>query len=131
MIKKIYSSKGEWVGDIDTEKSTYFTQRDYKQNQVFKYISGNPLAIDKSVLSQLAQYDIKFISILVANFNDKPSFYCVSSMENFLLNSETFSYGLHGIQRRMKMDKWEKASTLEEVRKIISRMNLKLETFFK
>jgi len=129
MIKKIYSSKGEWVGNIDIEKSIYHTQRDNNQNQVFKYISGNPLAIDRFVLSQLAKNNIKFISILVTNFKNELSFYCVSSMENFLLNSEIFNYGTHGIQRRMTMNKWEKAKTLEEVKKIISKMNLKLETF--
>jgi len=129
MIKKIYSSKGEWVGNIDIEKSIYHTQRDNNQNQVFKYISGNPLAIDRFVLSQLAKNNIKFILILVTNFKNELSFYCVSSMENFLLNSEIFNYGTHGIQRRMTMNKWEKAKTLEEVKKIISKMNLKLETF--
>ena len=129
MIKKIYSSKGEWVGNIDIEKSIYHTQRDNNQNQVFKYISGNPLAIDRFVLSQLAKNNIKFISILVTNFKNELSFYCVSSMENFLLNSEIFNYGTHGIQRRMTMNKWEKAKTLEEVKKIISKINLKLETF--
>lgn len=126
-IKKVYSQKGEWVGDI--EQSVYYTQRDFKQNQVFKYIYGNPIAIDNYVIKQLLMNNINFIAILVSGFNNR-SFWCVSSVHFFLSNSEEINYKNHGKQRRMDMELWKKADDLEGINKVIGLYNRELEGVF-
>lgn len=129
MVKlKVYSSKGEWVGDINTDEKTYYTQRDFKQNQVFKYIYGNPVAVDVCVLKQLVKEGVQFIAVLITNFRES-SFYCVSTMIFFLENSQSIDYKEHGLQRRMTMELWKKANSLDEVKEIRERLNTKLSEF--
>lgn len=128
-LNKIYSSKGEWVGEIDTHKALYTTQRDFKKGQVFKYIPGNAIAIDRSVLQKIARDQVRFICVQVTNFNNEPSFYLLSSVENFISKSQTIKFGLHGLQRKMDMDKWTKLPIYSHVLDAMKKMNTSLKVF--
>jgi len=120
MKTKIYSARNEWVGDFDTETKIYETTRSYSLGQIFHHF-GNALAIDLYVLKTLIKLECTKIIIMVSGMGE--SFFAVSSLQDFLTNSEKINYTSKGIsqgeQRRMRMRYWKVALTLKEARKSI------------
>ncbi len=121
---QIYNTKGQWVGDFDTEQKTYYSQRDAAKGQVFHHF-GNAIAVDVYILKQLLSKEAKFICILILNFEGRPSFYVLSTINNFIENSEKFNYDKrneygqsytgYGEQSRMPMLLWRRANSIKEV----------------
>ena len=114
---QIRSNKGENVGEIDTLEQVYYSTRNNNENQVFHHF-GNALAVDEVVLLHLIREDVQFICILVVAL-EQHSFFAVSSMQNFLINSEKISYKHYGAQRRMPLSFWKRASSISEAKKIM------------
>lgn len=124
MRMPLYNEKNEYVGDIDD--STYWSQRDNYQSQVFRKF-GNALAISNIILKRLLQHKVKIIAILVANFKPQ-SFYAVTSLTYFLNHSKNIDFNKkdkdgfdrthYGKQKMMEMDKWKIATTIDEVKRI-------------
>ena len=122
---KIYSFKGDYVGDFNPETKTYVTQRDAKQRQVFFHF-GNALAIDLFVIKNLIKLECKHLLILVVNLKDS-SFFATTTLEHFLNNSEKIAYSQHGSQRRMALDKWTIAPDLKRANQLIAKRNENLD----
>jgi len=135
---QIYNTKQQWVGDIDTGEQSYYSQRDAKKGQVFHHF-GNAIALDVSILKQLITKKIKFICILVSNFENKPSHYWITTLEFFINNSERFNYDKrneygqsytgYGEQRRMPMQFWRKAYSQEDISRVINEHQIVLKDF--
>ena len=115
MKTKIYSARNEWVGDFDTITKTYETTRSFTLGQVFHHF-GNALAVDLHVLKTLIQLECTKIIIMVSGIGE--SFFAVSSLQDFLKNSEKINYKLQGEQRRMRLRYWKVFHTLDEARKL-------------
>lgn len=116
---KIYSFKGDYVGDFIPETKTYMTQRDAKQNQVFFHF-GNSLAIDNFVLKNLIKLGCVNLLILVVNLKES-SFFATTTLEHFLKKSTKIMYGSHGEQRRLPLNDWTTAPDLKRANEIIAK----------
>lgn len=138
MRVKLYNQKEEWVGDYDTGDQTYWTQRDAGAGQLF-YKFGNAIALDVFILKQILKRGGKWIAIQIVGFEEK-SFYAISSVHSFIMYSDEINYDKrnrfgenytgYGTQRRMPMNNWKRAYTLEEVHKIRNEEQALLDQFF-
>lgn len=121
---QIYNEKSQNVGYI--EDSIYWTQRDFRQGQIFREF-GNALALSKVVIKQLLKNNVKIVAILVVNLYPN-SFYAVSTLRYFLEKgiqidyNQKDSYGntnkYYGKQYMMALKLWKTANTQEEVKAI-------------
>src|SRR3990167_6249576 len=116
---KIYSSKGDYVGDFNPDTKTYTTQRDSKQGQVF-YHFGNALAVDTFIIKNLLKLSCKNILILGVNLKEQ-SFFATTTLQHFLTNSTKISYGAHGEQRRLPLKEWTIAPDLKRANQLIAK----------
>jgi len=116
---KIYSFKGDHVGDFNTTTRTYITQRDSKQGQVF-YHFGDALAIDLFVIKNLLKVGCVNLLILVVNLKEE-SFFATTTLQHFLNNSTKIHYGTHGEQRRLPLKEWTVAPDLKRANQIIAK----------
>ena len=140
MKNSIYNQKKQKVGEVDTLDKTYYTQRDAKLGQVFHHF-GNAVGVDVFILKQLIQMNVKFICILVTNFKQRESFYIVSDLFYFIEHSEKYNYDKrnelgvnytgYGEQRRMAMDLWKEALTINDVERARNESQAILGEFIK
>ena len=137
-MTELFNTKGQQVGDMSIKEATYYSQRDAKRGEIFWHF-GNAVAVDVNILKKLAANNIKFICILIINFKEEKSFYLVSTLDNFLINSETINYDKrnqfgesytgYGHQRRLPMAYWRRANTIHEVDKIKKELQMNITTF--
>ena len=124
---QIRSNKWENVGEIDTLEKVYYSTRNNNESQIFHHF-GNALAVDEFVLLHLIREDVQFICILVVALEEH-SFCAVSSMQNFLINSEKISYKHYGAQRRMPLAYWKRANSISEAKILMFGVQLPLTRY--
>ncbi len=111
---QITSNKGDNVGEIDTTEKVYYSQRNNNESQIFHHF-GNAIAVDEIVLTHLIKENVEFICILVVALEEH-AFFAITSMQNFLINSEKISYKHFGTQRRMPLAYWKRASSISDAK---------------